>query len=111
MITETALNDPWKEGETRENRFCFIGKNLNRTQLEAALMKCVVPDDTVLRFKVGDTVMCRMEEGWRKGKVLRLWSEGNPYRVLMNKGWECSAPEDSDTFIRAAKPPRAASRP
>ncbi|KAL7534575.1 hypothetical protein ACHAXR_007105 [Thalassiosira sp. AJA248-18] len=36
---------PWKEGETRENKFVFIGKNLDRAELTKDLMECLVKED------------------------------------------------------------------
>lgn len=36
---------PWAEGEERENKFVFIGKNLNRKELTASLMECLHKDD------------------------------------------------------------------
>ncbi|KAK1746433.1 CobW C-terminal domain-containing protein [Skeletonema marinoi] len=32
---------PWKEGEVRENKFVFIGKNLDRAELTKSLMECL----------------------------------------------------------------------
>jgi len=32
---------PWKEGEDRENKFVFIGKNLDRAELTKSLMECL----------------------------------------------------------------------
>merc|ERR1711988_954806 len=56
---------PWKEGEKKINKFCFIGKNLNKDEMIADLEKCMfdgkppeagpVPTDE-LTFKVGDRV-------------------------------------------------------
>ena len=36
---------PWTEGETRENKFVFIGKNLDRAELTKGLLDCLVKDD------------------------------------------------------------------
>lgn len=38
---------PWKEGEERENKFVFIGKNLDRKELTASLMECLHKDDGI----------------------------------------------------------------
>ncbi|KAL7530446.1 hypothetical protein ACHAWF_003377, partial [Thalassiosira exigua] len=35
---------PWKEGETRENKFVFIGKNLDRKELTKGLTECLHKD-------------------------------------------------------------------
>lgn len=37
--------DPWKAGEERENKFVFIGKNLNREELTKGLMECLYKDE------------------------------------------------------------------
>jgi len=66
-------------------------------------MACKVSD---LRFKVGDAVEANCD-GWERGAVMRLWDEGNPYRVRLHNGDECWAPVDSDTFIRKPLGPAA----
>jgi len=37
--------EPWKPNEPRMNKFVFIGKNLNRTELTKSLMDCLYKDD------------------------------------------------------------------
>ena len=44
----------WKEGEKRECRFVFIGRNLDHKALENGFMDCKAEP---LRFKVGDIVL------------------------------------------------------
>ena len=68
---------PWKEGETRECRFVFIGRNLDHEELQQGLMDCKAEE---LRFKVGDTVYANIGE-FTEGRILKCWDEGNPYRV------------------------------
>eukprot|EP00804_Cyclotella_cryptica_P010657 CCRYP_005467-RA/>CCRYP_005467-RA protein AED:0.04 eAED:0.04 QI:88/1/1/1/1/1/2/243/344 len=36
---------PWKEGEKRENKFVFIGRNLDRKELTRGLMECLYKED------------------------------------------------------------------
>lgn len=36
---------PWKEGEVRENKFVFIGKNLDRAELTKNLLDCLYKED------------------------------------------------------------------
>jgi len=36
---------PWKDDEKRMNRFVFIGKNLNRSELTKSLMECLYKDE------------------------------------------------------------------
>ena len=68
---------PWKEGETRECRFVFIGRNLDHEELQQGLMDCKAEE---LRFNVGDTVYANIGE-FTEGRILKCWDEGNPYRV------------------------------
>jgi len=75
---------PWKEGEKRVCRFVFIGRNLDEEKLKKGFMDCKARD--TLRFKVGDLVFANCAEGWIPGKVIRLWDEGNPYRIELEDG-------------------------
>ena len=63
----------WKEGEERECRFVFIGRDLDPDALQQGLMACQAED---LRFKVGDTVYANIGE-FTKGRILKCWDEGN----------------------------------
>ena len=88
---------PWKEGETRECRFVFIGRNLDHEELQQGLMDCMAEE---LRFNVGDTVYANIGE-FTEGRILKCWDEGNPYRVeIQNEGrsnvW---VPIDSDDYV------------
>jgi len=40
---------------------------------------------STLRFKVGDLVFANCEKGWEKGKIIKLWDEGNPYRIELER--------------------------
>ena len=89
---------PWKEGETRECRFVFIGRNLDHEALQEGLMECKAEE---LRFKAGDLVYANTGE-FVPGRILKCWDEGNPYRVeVMNEErsnvW---VPIDSDLYVR-----------
>jgi len=75
---------PWKEGEERECRFVFIGRNLDEEMLKEGFMDCKAEDN--LRFKVGDKVFARCDGGWMPGVIIKLWDEGNPYRIELTKG-------------------------
>ena len=90
----------WKDGEDRECRFVFIGRDLDHQELEAGLLECKAEE---LRFKVGDTVYANIGE-FTKGKILKCWDQGNPYRVeIQNKErtnvW---VPIDNDNYILPA---------
>jgi len=46
QINFGPAKDPWKEGENRENKFVFIGKNLNREELTKSLMECLYKEES-----------------------------------------------------------------
>ncbi len=97
----------WKPKEKRECRFVFIGKNLNKKTLIDGFESCKC--DEKLRFEIGTSVKALVGDNgsgdpWTKGKIIRMWDEGNPYRIeLANKDktnvW---APVDADDFVQAA---------
>lgn len=95
----------WKEEEVRECRFVFIGRNLNKEELEKGVLTCKVEP---LRFDIGQNVEVHVEDGkWLKGKVIQHWDEGYPYTVELetsNKVRACLAwtwaPTDTDQFVR-----------
>ena len=87
----------WKEGETRECRFVFIGRDLDHTALQKGLMECVAED---LRFEVGDMIYANIGH-YAKGKILKCWDQGNPYRVEIQDENKTNVwvPIDSDQFV------------
>ena len=88
---------PWKEGETRECRFVFIGRNLDHKELQQGLMDCKAEE---LRFNVGDTVYANIGE-FTEGRILKCWDEGNPYRVEIQNEERSNVwvPIDSNDFV------------
>ena len=89
----------WKEGEKRECRFGFIGRDLDHEALESGLMECLAED---LRFNVGDTVYANIGQ-FTEGKILKCWDQGNPYRVEIQNEEKSNVwvPVDSDEFVRS----------
>mmetsp|Transcript_109055 Transcript_109055/g.308487 ORF Transcript_109055/g.308487 Transcript_109055/m.308487 type:complete len:373 (+) Transcript_109055:1-1119(+) len=94
----------WKEGEARESRFVFIGRNLDREALAKGVQACKVGP---LRFKEGDCVKAYTGH-WMDGRVHKLWDEGYPYLVELDiepGTYACSTwawvPVDDDLFVRA----------
>merc|ERR1711908_110517 len=72
----------WKEGEERECRFVFIGKNIKQKHGERLRNEFLtLQAEHPLRFGVGDMVKARSERGWQPARVIKLWDEGNPYRL------------------------------
>ena len=88
----------WKKGEDRECRFVFIGRNLDPEALQQGLMACQAEK---LRFKRGDTVYANIGE-FTKGKILKCWDEGNPYRVEIQNEEKTNVwvPIDNDNYVR-----------
>ena len=88
----------WKEGEDRECRFVFIGRDLDHAALQEGLMNCKAEK---LRFKRGDIVYANIGE-FTRGKILKCWDEGNPYRVEIQNKEKTNVwvPIDSDTYVR-----------
>ena len=88
---------PWKEGETRECRFVFIGRNLDHKELQQGLMDCKAEE---LRFNVGDTVYANIGE-FTEGRILKCWDEGNPYRAEIQNEERSNVwvPIDSDDYV------------
>ena len=88
---------PWKEGETRECRFVFIGRNLDDEELQQGLMDCKAEE---LRFNVADTVYANIGE-FTEGRILKCWDEGNPYRVEIQNSERSNVwvPIDSNDYV------------
>jgi len=74
---------PWKKDEERVCRFVFIGRNLDEKMLKEGFMSCKASEK--LRFKLGDKVFANCEGGWSPGVIIKLWDEGNPYRIELTR--------------------------
>ena len=88
---------PWKEGETRECRFVFIGRDLDQEELQKGLMDCKAEE---LRVNVGDTVYANIGE-FTEGRILKCWDEGNPYRVEIQNAERSNVwvPIDNNDYV------------
>ena len=72
----------WEVPESeRESRFVFIGKHLDHELLREGFMACRVSNE--LRFKIGDEVEANVGT-FQKGKIVKLWDEGNAYRIQLD---------------------------
>ena len=91
----------WEPNEKRECRFVFIGRDIDKAVLKAGFESCKHVDK--LRFKLGDIVKARTDEGWQMAKVMALWDEGNPYRLEVQNEEKTSiwARFDDDSAVRA----------
>jgi len=89
----------WKKGETRENRFVFIGKNLDHEFYKKGFLAC--QEDQPLRFSVGAKVYANVGE-YTPGIVIQQWDEGNAYRIELEDGEQTNvwAPIDIDAYIK-----------
>ena len=87
----------WKEGETRECRFVFIGRDLDHDALQKGLMECQAEE---LRFNLGDTVYANIGE-FTEGRIIKLWDQGNPYRVEIQNDEKSNVwvPIDNDDYV------------
>jgi len=92
----------WKDGEPRENRFVFIGKNLDQDLYREGFLSCIhSPETKPLRFPIGSMVETNVGV-FQRGKVIKHWDEGNAYRIEMQDGTETNvwAPIDHNAYIR-----------
>jgi len=90
----------WDADEKRECRFVFIGRNLDKKELVEGVERCKVTGEA--RFNVGDQVLARIgETQWAQGKVVELWSEGNPYIIELDDEAKTTVncPLDDDEFV------------
>ena len=88
----------WGKDDKRECTFVFIGRDLDHKALEAGFMNCRAEE---LRFKAGDMIYANVGE-FTKGKILKCWDEGNPYRVELQDEEKKNVwvPIDDDEYIR-----------
>jgi len=89
----------WGPDETRESRFVFIGRNLDKQSLIDGIMACKVPDQ--LRFKVGDKVSARVQGGYTPGQIIELWDEMYPYVIQLDDGRQVYGPMHDDRYVKA----------
>ena len=98
----------WGPEEKRENRFVFIGKDLDKKALMDGFMACQCSQE--LRFKLGDMVKAKVggkkatdAEGYHPGKIIKLWDQGNAYRIELQDEAKTNVwgPVDEDKFVKA----------
>jgi len=87
---------PWGD-QPRKSVFCFIGKNIDQMKIKEGFEACIAPE---LRWKVGHQVKARVHSGFEPGQIIKLWDEGNAYRIRLKTGVEVWAPDDHDRFVR-----------
>jgi len=94
----------WSATEKKECRFVFIGKNLDKKRLIDGFMDCKANIET--RFKVGDKIRAKVGKGpngFFPGTVLKVWDDGNPYRIELDDEEKTNVwgPVDEETFVIA----------
>ena len=117
MIFDGGYDLPWAEGETRECKMVFIGRNLDAKALAERFNACLATPENMaakaaaLRFAVGDRVECRTgQHEWSRGTVHALNYRDErmqagmvaPYQVLLDgdQGRLIWAPKDIDQVVR-----------
>lgn len=99
LLNSEFTNVRWKENEKRVSKLVFIGVNLDHEEIEAVFEACKAKP---LRFKVDTKVLANVG-GWQPGTIVKVWDEGNPYRIRLNVGNEVWAPMDTNNFVRKSK--------
>ena len=127
MVMDGYFEGEWQEGEKRESKLVFIGKNLDPKALNKSFDDCIDTPQlreerlNALRFKVGDVVECCMGEEdsdeWALGEIVALMCRDDgmppgvvaPYQVKLEADGECiNLLEDDESAVR--KPRRRSGR-
>ena len=118
MNFQGSFGEPWAEGEPRQSRLVFIGKNLDPAELTQGFNECLDTPERraeavrALRFKVGDAVECGMADEWARGVVVKTMYRDDemppgvvaPYQVKLDRDGELVwAPSDDEYVVRAAQ--------
>ena len=79
--------------------FEFIGGAFDQAFIRQRIVDCQCSQD--LRFALGDRVLANVSS-WKPGTVIKLWDDGNPYRIEMDdeKEHQVFAPEDTNIFVK-----------
>jgi hypothetical protein len=76
MLFNGDFMEEWGADETPCSKLVFIGKNLNKKELEEGFAACLHSPELqkrkreALRFSVGDAVECHVDGGWAPGEVV-----------------------------------------
>jgi len=84
-----------------------LPKSKFKTELSGTMMN-FAPRRQQLRFQVGTEVVCRTEDGWEPGRVVKLWYRDPdfppgvsvPYQVALDDGALIFVPQDMDQLCR-----------
>jgi len=104
MLFNHEFSSNWGPNEKRVSRFCFIGKNLEKMDIEKRFRDAIAKP---LRFKVGDKVLVNCEcvdvncAAFKPGTVAKLWDDGNPYSIRLDEEEkDVWAPQDIDRYVK-----------
>ena len=109
LFSGSFVDAEWADGEKRENRFVFIGRDLDKKKLIDGFMACQCSE--VLRFKIGDVIKARAgrnkatdTDGYTEGTIIKTWDQGNCYRIKLHDGQDTNVwgPIDEDVYVKAA---------
>jgi hypothetical protein len=76
MLFNGNFMEDWGADEPRVSKLVFIGRNLNKKELEEGFAACLHTPELqkrkieALRFSVGDAVECHVDGGWAPGEVV-----------------------------------------
>ena len=106
MLYDGRFSNEWEEGEKRENKFVFIGRNLPVERLKAEFDQLYAKE---LRFPVGTKVLAFVGGQYQPAHVIAHWDFANPYRLKLEDapedgGDEVWGPIDEDAFVKAFDP-------
>lgn len=116
MLFAGTFTEKWQEGEKRESKLVFIGRNLKKDSLRSRFESCLVTPEMkakrlrALRFQIGDKVQCKTGEDYENGTVVALMYRNDnmppgiiaPYQVKLDgSDVLIYAPVDDDRLIRA----------
>lgn len=99
MLFSGSFTTPWGNGEKRESKLVFIGRNLPTQRIQDEFESC---EAKTLRFPVGTRVKAKVLLGFKNAVILNQWDEGNAYRIRLDNGTEVWAPIDSDEYVKKA---------
>ena len=115
QIFNGDFEESWSEGEKRESKLVFIGKNLDHDGLKKGFKACLATPELLekqkqsLRFSIGDEVECKTGARWSKGQVVAIMYRDDsmpqgmvaPYQVKLDGGGLIYAPADRKAVIRS----------
>ena len=102
MLFMDTPSEKWEKSEKRQNKMCFIGRNLDRKFITEGIHSCIETEP--LRFAIGEKVDCNMgDDSYEEGTIIKHWDEGNAYRVKLDSGEEIWASIDDDSIIMKAE--------